>query len=209
MLVAPLVVLSVLGSALAVPNLGARHDGFTDQDLLDSCPGGPGSKVFKHADRCTLREPVTVNPNVRKWAVVGDPQLNCGGGSDPITVELGGEHTVSQTVSVDANFGVNIDGLSIGGGVSSSNEDSMTVSKKVSYMIRPNRQAVFVAGTAHQSRTSQIQVNFGSRQRGHFIWFSDARVTQLTPIPDDVEFDVYESDCGTDPRDLSSLDTTA
>ncbi|KAI0824331.1 hypothetical protein BC628DRAFT_1322666 [Trametes gibbosa] len=206
MLAHSLISLSILSSALAIPYLHFhREDIVTDQQLLDACPGGRGSDTFERADRCKLREPLTVNPDVRKWAVVGDPQLNCGGGSDPVTVELGGEHTVSQTLSVNANFGVDIEGISIGGGVDSSSTESTTESKTVSYMIRPKRQAVFVAGTNHQSRTSQVQVNFPDRQHGHFEWYTNTLVTQLTPIADDVAFDVYESDCGTDPRDLSSL----
>lgn len=47
------VVLSVLGYALAFPQHYPRQD-FSDQDLFDSCPGGPGSSKFERADRCTL-----------------------------------------------------------------------------------------------------------------------------------------------------------
>ncbi|KAI0773020.1 hypothetical protein BD413DRAFT_611952 [Trametes elegans] len=179
---------------------------FTDQDLLNSCPGGPGSDKFEHADRCTLTN-VVDNPNTRQFAVLGDPQLNCGGGTDPITVTLGGSHTVTQTNTVNADVGLDIDGLKIGGGASTSTAQASTVSNQVSYTVPPGRQAVYVAGTAQISKTGNIQVNYGDRQYGHFIWFTTATVTQLTPIPDDVQFDVHESACGTNPTDLSSYNS--
>lgn len=53
MLTAHILALSVLGSALALPKFGSRQD-FTDEDLFNSCPGGPGSSKFEKADRCTL-----------------------------------------------------------------------------------------------------------------------------------------------------------
>ena len=40
---------------------------------------------------------------------------------------------------------------------------------------------------------------------GRTKWFTGATVTQLTPNIDDVEFNVLQTDCGTDPRDVSSL----
>ena len=55
---------SLLTAALAVAvrepgpvpadGLISREDAPTDQDLLSSCPGGPGSPNVEHADRCTL-----------------------------------------------------------------------------------------------------------------------------------------------------------
>ncbi|KAI0328328.1 hypothetical protein GY45DRAFT_1338209 [Cubamyces sp. BRFM 1775] len=179
-----------------------RDQDFDDTDLFNSCPGGPGSDKLERADRCTLVNIVN-NPNVRTFVVLGDPQLNCGGATDPVTVQLGGEQTVSQSTTLDANIGVDIEGLSIGGGASTTDETSTTVSKSITYTIPPGRQAVYVAGTNQLSETGNVQVNYGDRQFGHFIWFTNAQVTQLTPIPNDVEFDVHESDCGTDPRDLS------
>lgn len=56
-------ILSVLSSAFALyidyprgydAALGARDDSPMDQDLLNSCPGGPGSSAVENADRCTL-----------------------------------------------------------------------------------------------------------------------------------------------------------
>ncbi|OSC97285.1 hypothetical protein PYCCODRAFT_1419817 [Trametes coccinea BRFM310] len=211
MLTAPIFVLSAIGSALAVSvptsrdigKLVTRDQDFTDTDLFNSCPGGPGSDKLERADRCTLVNIVN-NPNVRKFEVLGDPQLNCGGGTDPVTVTLGGSTTITTSQTLDANIGVDVEGISIGGGASTTDSKATTVSQQVSYSIPPGRQAVYVAGTNQQSQTGNVQVNYGDRQDGHFIWFTNAKVTILTPIPSDVEFDVHESDCGTDPRDLSS-----
>ncbi|KAI0668041.1 hypothetical protein C8Q78DRAFT_268572 [Trametes maxima] len=206
-----LVVLAVVGSALALSThyplnangaLVVRDTNPSDADLLSSCPGGPGSSDLKRADRCTLINIVN-NPNARTFEVLGDPQLNCGGATDPITVELGGSTEVSQTTSVSVDVGFEAEGLSIGGGASEEDSKSTTVSKTISYSIPPGRQAVYVAGTAQKSETGNVQVNYGSRQFGHFIWFTGATVTRLTPISSDVVFDVHESDCGTDPRNIN------
>ncbi|KAI0643540.1 hypothetical protein C8Q79DRAFT_1012815 [Trametes meyenii] len=214
------VVLAVVGSALALSTryprdangaLVVRDSSPSDADLLSSCPGGPGSSDLKGADRCTLINIVN-NPNARTFEVLGDPQLKhvppclqefCGGATDPITVELGGSTEVSQTTSVNIDVGFEAEGLSIGGGASEEDSKSTTVSKTISYSIPPGRQAVYVAGTAQKSETGNVQVNYGSRQFGHFIWFTGATVTRLTPISSDVVFDVHESDCGTDPRNIN------
>ncbi|KAL7278377.1 hypothetical protein ACG7TL_008357 [Trametes sanguinea] len=202
MLTAPFFVLSAIGSALAVSvptsrdigKLVTRDQDFTDTDLFNSCPGGPGSDKLERADRCTLVN-IANNPNVRKFEVLGDPQLNCGGGTDPVTVTLGGSTTITTSQTLDANIGVDVEGISIGGGASTTDSKATTVSQQVSYSIPPGRQAVYVAGTNQQSQTGNVQVNYGDRQDGHFIWFTNAKVTILTPIPSDVEFDVHESDC--------------
>ena len=82
---------------------------------------------------------------------------------------LGGEQTVSQTTTLNADLGVDIDGIMIGGGASTSNTTSTTESKTVSYTVPPRRQAVFVSGMNHKSETGNLQVNYGDRQFGHFI----------------------------------------
>ncbi|KAI0668052.1 hypothetical protein C8Q78DRAFT_269200 [Trametes maxima] len=176
-----------------------REDAPSDQDLLNSCPGGPGSSNVEKADRCTLIN-IKENPNTRTFVVLGDPQLNCGGATDNVTVQLGGSQTVTQTTSVNADLGIDIEGIKIGGGASTSDSTANTVSKTITFAIPPGKQAVFVAGTAQKSETGNVQVNYGDRQFGHFIWFTGATITRLTPIADDVVFDVHESDCGTDPR---------
>ncbi|KAL1940929.1 hypothetical protein VTO73DRAFT_7565 [Trametes versicolor] len=183
--------------------LFSRDDSPADQDLLASCPGGPGSSNIAHADRCTLINIVN-NPDVRLFSILGDPQLNCGGSSDDITVTLGGESTVGSETTVNADFGVDVEGISVGGGISSTTSSSQTVSKSISFTVKPGRQAVYVAGTNFHSQTGNVQVNYGSRQFGHFIWFTGTTITQLSPDSGDVEFDVHETACGTDPRDLNN-----
>ncbi len=90
---------------------------------------------------------------------------------------VGGSTEVSQTTTVDANVGIAIDGLSIGGGVSDSSTTSSTVSKMISITIPPQRQAVFVGGQNFNSENGRVQVNFRDRQFGHFI----VRVVPLPP----------------------------
>lgn len=82
---------------------------------------------------------------------------------------LGGQQTITETTTVDANIGVSLEGVTIGGGASSSSSTANTVSKTISYTVPPGRQAVFVAGTAQQSQTGNVQVNYADRQFGHFI----------------------------------------
>ena len=76
---------------------------------------------------------------------------------------------MSQTTTVNAEFGISLEGISVGGGASSSETTSTTMSKSIEFSIPPGRQAVYVAGVAHKSETGNVQVNYGSRQKGHFI----------------------------------------
>ncbi|KAH9939341.1 uncharacterized protein BXZ73DRAFT_43854 [Epithele typhae] len=199
-----LVALAFMTAALAVPTiLSTREDAPTDADLLGSCPGGPGSPNVEHADTCNLVNIVN-NPNKRVFKALGDPQLNCGGGTDAVSVSLGGETSVSQTVTADANVGIDIEGISIGGGVSTENGSTQTQSKTVTYSIPPGRQAVYVTGIDQTSQSGNVQVNFADRQFDHFQWTTGSTITQLTPT-NNVVFDVYESACGSDPNDFSSL----
>ncbi|KAI0693384.1 hypothetical protein C8T65DRAFT_720872 [Cerioporus squamosus] len=202
--------LSLLNSALvtghALPRGGsaARDDGPANGDLLASCPGGPGSPNVENADKCTLIN-IVDNPDVRLWTILGDPQLNCGGATEDIMVTIGGETTVTQTTTVNADLGIDLEGISVGGGVSDSESTSATESKSIQYSIPPLRQAVYVAGVAYTSETGNVQVNYGSTVDGHYIWYTGTTITKLTPKGNDVEFDVHESACGTDPRDLSGF----
>ena len=82
---------------------------------------------------------------------------------------LGGSTTIGTTFTVDASIGFDIDGLSIGGGASTSTSTETTTSKEIQFQVPPGRQAVYVAGVAHTSQTGNVQVNYGSRQFGHFI----------------------------------------
>ncbi len=82
---------------------------------------------------------------------------------------LGGSETVSETTTINANFGINFEGISIGGGASETTETSTTMSKSIEFSIPPGRQAVYVAGVRHKSETGNVQVNYGSKQKGHFV----------------------------------------
>ncbi|ETW79489.1 hypothetical protein HETIRDRAFT_452658 [Heterobasidion irregulare TC 32-1] len=193
----------LLSGADAVP-LAIRDSSPSDADLFASCPGGVGSHNIEKADRCTLLTPTT-NPDKRIFTVVGNPEQNCDGGTNPVTVTIGGSTTVSTTNTVDGGAGINIDGIKIGGGFSNTKTTTTTMSNSTTFSVPPGRQVVQVVGVNHHSQTGRVQVNFGDRVDGHFIWFTQASVTQLTPDPSDMFFDIHESACGADPRDLSSL----
>ncbi|KAI0751788.1 hypothetical protein C8Q80DRAFT_1268973 [Daedaleopsis nitida] len=226
-----LVALSLLGAAWAVPadeafarggyteydaipaldglnDIEARtHQGtISSVDLLASCPGGPGSSNVARADRCTLIN-IKNNPDKRVWKTMGDPQLNCKGGVTPVAETLGGTTTVSQTVTVSVNIGFESEALKISGGASISSEEgtSTTQTKLVMFTIPPGKQAVYVTGVNQKSETGNVQVNYGTRQKGHYIWFTGATLTRLTPDPNNVVYDVYVSNCGTNPTDLRSF----
>ncbi|KAH9939359.1 uncharacterized protein BXZ73DRAFT_43722 [Epithele typhae] len=204
MIARTLVALAFMTAALAAPTvLSTRADAPTDADLLGSCPGGPGSPNVENADTCKLVNIVN-NANTRVFKALGNPQLNCGGGSDAVTVTLGGSTEVSQTVTASVDVGIDIEGISVGGGVSTESGTTQTQSKDVSYSIPPGRQAVYVTGIDQTSQTGNVQVNFADRQFDHFEWTTGSTITQLTPT-NNVVFDVYESACGTDPNDFSSL----
>ena len=94
---------------------------------------------------------------------------SCGGATDDITVTLGGSETVTETTTINANFGIDFEGINIGGGASESTSTSTTMSKAIEFSIPPGRQAVYVAGVRHKSETGNVQVNYGSKQKGHFI----------------------------------------
>ncbi|KAK7682067.1 hypothetical protein QCA50_015031 [Cerrena zonata] len=190
-----------LGCVFALPEF-RRDEGPSVQDLFLSCPGAAGSPNVERADRCTLID-IKNNPDIRLWAILGDPQLNCGGGTQPVTITIGGSQTVTTGYSVDANIGINIEGIQIGGGASSSQSTSITTSRSTMYVVSPGRQVVQVAGILHKSQTGNVQVNYGDRVAGHYIWYTGTEVTELTPT-DDVEYDTHETKCGTDPRDLNN-----
>lgn len=103
-------------------------------------------------------------------AVILRPLVNsCGGSSDDITVTLGGETTVGSSTTASANFGIDVEGISVGGGIASETSRSQTVSKSISFTVKPGRQAVYVVGTNYHSQTGNVQGNYGSRRLGHFV----------------------------------------
>ncbi len=82
---------------------------------------------------------------------------------------LGGTTTITQTTTLNANLGIDIEGITIGGGAEASSSTSTEQSKEVTYSIPPGRQAVYVSGTNHKSETGILQVNYADRQFDHFI----------------------------------------
>ncbi|KAJ3928283.1 MAG: hypothetical protein NXY57DRAFT_535412 [Lentinula lateritia] len=174
----------------------------SDNDLLLSCPGAAGSPNVENADKCTLVNIVN-NPDTRVYSVVGDPQLNCGGGTEPITVAIGGSSEVSSTTTANVNLGINFAGINIGGGLSTGTTTTQTTSNTTTITIDPGRQIVQTVGVLSHSQSGNVQVNYGDRVDDHFIWFTGAVITQLTPTSD-LEFDTHETACGTDPRDFNN-----
>ena len=94
---------------------------------------------------------------------------SCGGATEDVSVSLGGSSTITQSVTASADVGFDLDGLTIGGGVETSTSKESTTSQTITFSIPPGKQAVYVAGIAHTSETGHVQVNYGSRQFGHFI----------------------------------------
>ncbi|KAK7676960.1 hypothetical protein QCA50_020078 [Cerrena zonata] len=203
MLAATFVLFSLLGQSFAFPNFLRDDVSVNDQDLLLSCPGAAGSPNIRRADKCTLINTV-INPDERVWSVVSDPQLNCGGGTQPITVTVGGSKTSSVSYTASATFNLNIEGIDIGGGGFSTEESTqVTTSNSTTYIVSPGRQVVQTIGVMHHSEAGNVQVNYGKRVSDHYIWFTSTRVTKLVPT-DDVVFDTHETACGTDPRDMNN-----
>ncbi|KAJ4476195.1 hypothetical protein J3R30DRAFT_3704731 [Lentinula aciculospora] len=192
-------------SAIAAPSrFRLRRDTSpSDNDLLLSCPGAAGSPNVENADKCTLVNIVN-NPDTRVWSVVGDAQLNCGGGTQPITVAIGGSSTVSSSTNANVDLGIDFEGIKIGGGLSTSTATEQTTSNTTTITVEPGRQIVQTVGVLSHSQSGNVQVNYGSRVDDHFIWFTGAVITQLTPTSD-LEFDTHETACGTDPTDLNNV----
>ncbi|KAG5719262.1 hypothetical protein E4T56_gene13379 [Termitomyces sp. T112] len=176
----------------------------TDKDFLLSCPGNAGSPNVKRADRCTLIN-IKHNPDKVIFQNVGNAQLNCAGGTTPTTVTLGGSTSVSTTTSVDTNIGITFgSGFSIGGGISSSTTKESQTTKQIQYDVPPGRQAILTAGYNFHSQTGNVQVNYGSRVNGHYIWYTGVAITQLVPDGQPPRYEVHESKCGTNPLDLNN-----
>jgi len=203
-----LIVLSLFTNAIAVPTNVVRGDKtdptLGDVDLLNSCPGAAGSPNVENADTCTLVNTVN-NSNVVNFYNIGDPFLNCDGGTGPLTVMLGGSSTVDTSTTTDANIGVDLPfGISIGGGVSTTTDDSQTVSQSEMFDVPPGRQAILTAGVTFLSQTGNVQVNYPDRVNGHFEYFTGTTITQLTPSGAAPEYQVHESACGTNVTDLTN-----
>ncbi|KAG6913703.1 hypothetical protein DXG01_004803, partial [Tephrocybe rancida] len=166
----------------------------SDKDFLLSCPGAAGSPNVQRADRCTLVNIVN-NPDNVVFRNIGSPELNCAGGTTPTTVTIGGVTSVSTTTSVDVNMGISFEGISIGGGMSSSTTQSTEISNSTTYTVPPGKQAIYTVGIKSHSQTGNIQVNYGDRVNGHYIWFTGAKVTQLIPSDEEPRYEVHETKC--------------
>ncbi|KAF7336489.1 hypothetical protein MSAN_02303600 [Mycena sanguinolenta] len=202
MLAVSFVLFALLGHAISAPAFIPRDDSPSDTDLFLSCPGAAGSPNIERADKCTLINIVN-NPDIPVVTNLGDVQGNCEGGTSPIMLTIGGETTVSTTTTANADVGVDLDGFSIGGGISTESGSSTTQSKSTMVSVPPGRQSVMTMSVLSHSQSGNVQVNFGDRVDGHFIWFTGATITQVTPT-DQVTFDVHETACGTDPLDLNN-----
>jgi len=196
------VVLALLGHAVSAPYYLPRDDSPSDTDLFLSCPGAAGSPNVERADKCTLVNIVN-NPDTPVVTNVGSVQGNCEGGTSPIMLTIGGETTTSSTTTASANVGVNFDGISIGGGLSTDSSTSSTQSNSTMITVAPGRQSVMTMSVLSHSQTGNVQVNYGDRVDDHFIWFTGATITQVVPT-NAITFDVHETACGTDALDLSN-----
>ena len=94
---------------------------------------------------------------------------SCDGGTNPVTVTIGGSTTVSTTNTIDADAGIDIAGITIGGGFSKTKTTTTTMSNSTTFSVPPGRQVVQVVGVNHHSQTGRVQVNFGDHVDGHFI----------------------------------------
>jgi len=202
MLTVSFFVFALLGHAISAPAFIPRDDSPSDTDLFLSCPGAAGSPNIEGADKCTLVNIVN-NPDTPVVSNLGDVQGNCEGGTSPIMLTVGGETTVSTSTTANVDVGVDLEGLSIGGGLSTESSSSTTQSKSTMVSIPPGRQSVMTMSVLSHSQSGNVQVNFGDRVDDHFIWFTSAVITQVTPT-DQVSFDVHETACGTDPLDLNN-----
>ncbi|KAJ7869402.1 hypothetical protein B0H13DRAFT_1724438 [Mycena leptocephala] len=202
MLAVSFVVFALLGHAISAPAFIPRDDSPSETDLLLSCPGAAGSPNIEGADTCTLND-ITNNPDTHVVSTLGDVQANCEGGTNPIMLTIGGETTVGTTTTANLDVGVDFKGFSIGGGLSTESSSSTTQSKWIMVSIPPKRQSVMTMSVLSHSQSGNVKVNFRDRVDGHFIWFTGAVITQVTPT-NQVTFDVHETACGTDPLDLNN-----
>ncbi|KAK7007838.1 hypothetical protein R3P38DRAFT_3026372 [Favolaschia claudopus] len=198
-----LLIFVLLGHTLSAPTfLYIRDAQPSDNDLFASCPGGPGSKNVERADKCTLINIVN-NPDTHLQYNVGNVQGNCEGGTNPVSLTVGGESTTETTTTASADLGIDFAGISIGGGIESEKSTSSTKSNSTSITVNPGRQAVMTMSVLAHSQSGNVQVNYGDRVDGHFIWFTGTVITQTIPT-DEITFDVHETKCGTDPLDFTN-----
>jgi hypothetical protein len=96
-------------------------------------------------------------------------QFSCEGGTSPIMLTVGGETTVSTSTTANVDVGVELEGINIGGGLSTESSSSTTQSKSTMVSIPPGRQSVMTMSVLSHSQSGNVQVNFGDRVDDHFI----------------------------------------
>ncbi|KAG6863802.1 hypothetical protein C0991_003112, partial [Blastosporella zonata] len=95
----------------------------------------------------------------------------------------------------DMNVGISFEDITIGGGISTSDTQTTVNSKTIAYTVPPGRQAILTAGSKYHSQTGNVQVNYGDQINGHYIWFTDAKITKLIPAGGEPAFQIHETKC--------------
>jgi hypothetical protein len=94
--------------------------------------------------------------------------FSCGGGTEEIEWAIGGSTTVTQTTTIGAEAGIDIEGVSIGLSASVSDSKAVTASQTVTVKIPPGKTAVQAAGINYHVYSSNVQVNYADKQYGHY-----------------------------------------
>ncbi|KAK6969243.1 hypothetical protein R3P38DRAFT_3023848, partial [Favolaschia claudopus] len=132
-----------------------------------------GSKNVERADKCTLINIVN-NPDTHLQYNVGNVQGNCEGGTNPVSLTVGGESTTETTTTASADLGIDFEGISIGGGIESSKSTSSTKSNSTTITVNPGRQAVMTMSVLAHSQSEMFKsitgigsmgISFGSPAR--------------------------------------------
>ncbi|MFE3113413.1 hypothetical protein [Kitasatospora indigofera] len=196
----------LLGGAVLASPAQADAAGFTQQELQDICnkdlgalnadlnaegaltglPNDPqkrldyAEKVLKDYS-CTFEESSFPSATYTVWDYVGDTLQNCSpGATSPITNQIGDVATKSTSWSVGVStstsfpiFDVKFE-MSKTWGTQTSTENRFTVT------VNPGRKVRATVGTEYQDHYGRLRVNFGNRERGHYIWYLNG-VTMAAP----------------------------
>lgn len=215
--------LLVGGAMLASPAQAAG--GFTQQELQDICsnnlgalnahlhaegatPGLPGDpqKLLDFAEKlvknhsCTFEETSFPSGTYTVWNYVGDTLKNCSpGATSAITNQIGSTTTkfASWTVGGGAEFSIKALFFDVGFQASRTWGTQFTAENRFTVSVNPGRQVRATVGTQHQNFHGRLRVNFGDRQRGHYIWYLNG-VTMVAPTGNAqaTQRGMVESACG-------------
>ena len=130
---------------------------------------------------CTFQEMNLPSATYTNWDYVGDTLENCSpGATSPITNQIGDVATKSTTWSVGVStsasfpiFDVKFE-MSKTWGTQTSTENRFTVT------VNPGRKVRATVGTEYQDHYGRLKVNFGNRERGHYVWYLNG-VTMAGP----------------------------